>query len=280
MKGKKMAGEKYQEEARVIAQEELTGGVFSLYLHAGSIAAAAVPGQFVSVYCRDSSRLLPRPISLCEADPADGTLRLVYRVAGKGTEEFSALREGDALRILGPLGNGFPLKRVVGKRVLLIGGGIGIPPLLYAAKKLCEPAGEDSGPSEVNAVLGYRSGQSRKDLFLAQAFAAVMGREPYAATEDGRHGSRGTVLDCMREHALSADVIFACGPTPMLRALKAYALERKTECYLSLEERMACGVGACLACVCHSTGKDAHFNVNRKRVCAEGPVFNAEDVIL
>ncbi|MEG0215602.1 MAG: dihydroorotate dehydrogenase electron transfer subunit, partial [Hungatella sp.] len=102
----------------------------------------------------------------------------------------------------------------------------------------------------------------------------------YLATEDGSSGTKGNVLDAISEHHLSADVIFACGPTPMLRAIKAYAKEHRIECYLSLEEKMACGIGACLACVCQSVEIDAHSRVHNKRICKDGPVFRAEEVEL
>ena len=123
------------------------------------------------------------------------------------------------------------------------------------------------------AVLGYRD-----QLFLEKEFARYA--KVYVATEDGSAGTRGNVLDAVRENQLSADVILACGPLPMLRALKAYAMENQTECYLSLEEKMACGVGACLACVCQSTEVDSHSHVHNKRICKDGPVFKAEEVEL
>ena len=104
--------------------------------------------------------------------------------------------------------------------------------------------------------------------------------ELFIATEDGSTGTKGNVLDCIRENGLTADIIFACGPTPMLRALKAYAETEKIPCYLSLEQRMACGIGACLACVCHTTEKDEHSQVKNKRICAEGPVFEAGEIVL
>ena len=104
--------------------------------------------------------------------------------------------------------------------------------------------------------------------------------EVFLATEDGSLGTKGNVLDAIRENGLTADVIYACGPTPMLRALKAYAEEKQMECYISLEEKMACGIGACLACVCKSKEVDGHTNVHNKRICKEGPVFDAREVEL
>ena len=257
---------KYQETAIIKSQEQIGQGIFRMYLQTKQIAAGAVPGQFVSVYCKDSARLLPRPISICDADPKSGLLCLVYRVAGAGTAEFSAMKAGDELALTGPLGNGYPLDKAEGKRALLIGGGIGIPPLHYLARTL---------KGEKCAVLGYRS-----ELFLKDDFAQGLQVPTYIATEDGSAGAKGTVLDCIREYALEGDIIYACGPTPMLKALKEYAAQKGMECYLSLEQRMACGVGACLACVCGSTQVDAHSNVHNKRVCVEGPVFEAGEIIL
>ena len=140
-----------------------------------------------------------------------------------------------------------------------------MPPMLELAKEL---------DCEKQAVLGYRDAA----MFLKEEF------EPYAAvyvaTEDGSVGTKGNVMDAIRENGLEADVIFACGPTPMLRAIKAYALENNIECYLSLEEKMACGIGACLACVCKSKDVDEHSHVHNKRICKDGPVFRAEEVEL
>ena len=258
--------EKYQENALVLEQKEIASGIYRLVVQTKEIAAHAKAGQFVSVYSNDASRLLPRPISLCEIDPKKGTLVLVYRVTGEGTgtEEFSRLKKDDTVRILGPLGNGFPVEAAEGKRAFLIGGGIGIPPILQLARAV-------KGEKEI--VLGYRD-----ELFLYDAFQKE--GNVTAATEDGSFGTRGNVLDAIKEAALSADIIFACGQTPMLRALKEYAFAQDMECYISMEERMACGIGACLACVCKTKDKDAHSNVNNKRICKEGPVFDAREVEL
>ncbi len=251
--------EKFKEQAVVIRQEEISYGIYSMWLKTEQIAGKAKPGQFISLYCHDGSRMLPRPISICEIDAKDNALRIVYRVAGKGTEEFSQLSTGDSVEIVGPLGNGFPLKE---KKAFLIGGGIGIPPMVELAKQLnCEK----------QMVLGYRD-----TLFLQEEFKGL--GSMYVATEDGSCGTEGNVLDAIRENGLDAEIIYACGPTPMLKAIKEYAMANGIECWLSLEEKMACGIGACLACVCKSKEKDSHSNVNNKRVCKEGPVFRAEEV--
>ena len=253
--------EKFEETAIIIRQEEIADDIYSMWLHTDQIAAHAKAGQFVSVYCNDGSRLLPRPISICEIDKKDGAIRLVYRVAGKGTAEFAQCQKGDKLEILGPLGNGFPMERAEGKKVFLIGGGIGIPPMVELSRQL---------PGEKTVIAGYRDDK----LFLKEELErnAVF----YAATEDGSVGTKGNVLDAIRENKLTADVIYACGPTPMLRALKAYAQEQDIECWISMEERMGCGIGACLVCACQleKEGKSVMGHV-----CKDGPVFPAEEVV-
>ena len=195
-----------------------------------------------------------------------GALRLVYRVTGPktGTESFSRLHAGAQLELLGPLGNGFPLEEAAGRKVFLMGGGIGVPPMLETMKQL---------DAKKIAVLGYRD-----ELFLNKEFEK--NGEVYIATEDGSAGTKGNVMDAIRENDLEADVIFACGPKPMLRAIKAYALEKGIPCWVSMEERMACGIGACLGCVCQSTETDAHSHVHNKRVCKDGPVFRSTEVEL
>ena len=183
--------------AAVTSQVQLAEGIYDLRLAAGEIAAQAVPGQFVSLYSKDGSRLLPRPISLCGIDKEKGELRLVYRVAGAGTKEFSALAAGDTIDVLVPLGNGFPL--LEGKKAFLIGGGIGIPPMLQLAKAL----NEINGSEMVQSVIGYRDSH----MFLKEEFEAY--GLVTVATEDGSVGTKGNVLDAIRENDLKADVIYA-----------------------------------------------------------------------
>ncbi|HIT89473.1 MAG TPA: dihydroorotate dehydrogenase electron transfer subunit [Candidatus Merdenecus merdavium] len=242
-------------------QEALSSDVYSMWIKSSSMAERAKPGQFLSLYSNDHSRLMPRPISICETDKENGLLRLVYRVLGTGTEEFSHLKAGETLSIMGPLGNGFPLKE---KKAFLIGGGIGIPPMLELAKNLT---------GEKDIILGYRDETFLEDD-LSQYGKVII------ATEDGSKGTKGNVIDAIEEQGVTADLIYACGPTPMLRAIKAYAEEHQIECYLSLEERMACGVGACLACVCKSKEVDHHTHVHNKRICKDGPVFLSTEVEL
>lgn len=256
---------KQKENAVVHSQKQLADGIYSMWINTEA-AKDAKPGQFISMYTIDGSKLLPRPISICEIDKENGRLRVVYRVTGPktGTEEFSKLKAGDIIPVIGPLGNGFPYEKAEGKKVFLMGGGIGVPPILELAKQMdCE---------KKQIVVGYRDAQT----FLKEEFE--QNGELYISTEDGSVGTKGNVMDAIRENALEADMIYACGPTPMLRAIKQYAEENGIECYISLEERMACGIGACLACVCKTKEKDAHSNVNNKRICKDGPVFLSTEV--
>ena len=253
---------KVKETAQIVASDKLAENIYSLLL-ATTAPQYAVPGQFINIYCNDGSKLLPRPISICEIDKAQGTLRVVYRVVGKGTEEFSKLQAGDTVEILGPLGNGFPLEE---GKAIVVGGGIGVPPMLELAKELT---------GDVTAVLGYRT----DDLFLGDNFIDAAA-EVIFATDDGSVGVHGTVVDAMKENDLKADVIYACGPKPMLKGVAEYADSIGAKCYVSMEERMACGVGACLGCVCQSKEVDNHSHVNNKRVCKDGPVFLSTEVVL
>lgn len=252
---------KKREKAFVIRQEEVSQNIFSLWINT-SAAREAKPGQFINLYCNDGSRLLPRPISICEIDRERSAIRLVYRVSGAGTREFSDFRSGDMVNIIGPLGNGFPLD-CEEKDAILIGGGIGIPPMLELAKTY---------EGKCKVVLGYK-----EFPYLVDEFKAT-GADVYIATENGSMGTKGTVIGAIMENNLGANIIFACGPKPMLAAVKQYAVAKRIKCYVSMEERMACGVGACLGCVVKTVDVNDHTKVKNARVCKDGPVFNAEEV--
>lgn len=270
--------------ARVISQEKLQENIYDLRIET-ELAAGAWAGQFVGVYTRDRSKLLPRPISICEADR--DILRLVYRVTGPdtGTENISRLGAGDEVDIIGILGNGYdvPMIRERYEHPVLMGGGIGIPPMLQLAKELTDNIGADESAdhnagsvpdspdkeAKVTVILGFRDGNT----FLVEDFERK-GAKVYIATEDGSVGTKGNVLDV--KLPVPCDVILACGPMPMLRGVRAYACENGIKAYISLEERMACGVGACLGCVTRTKEIDAHSQVRNARICTEGPVFDAD----
>ena len=253
---------KKQVMAEIIRHTSLSDGIFDMTLKAEEIAKEAKAGQFISVYLNNKSKILPRPISICGIDKEAGTLRIVYRTVGDGTKELSDYKEGETVKILGPLGNGFTQKD---KKAILIGGGIGIPPMLELMKQL---------DCEKTAVLGYRD----SDMFLKDEFEAV--GDVVISTEDGSYGTKGNVIDAIKEQGVEGSIIYACGPTPMLRGIKAYAEEMGIEAQISMEERMACGIGACLACVCKSKDVDSHSHVHNKRVCKDGPVCQGGGTIM
>lgn len=257
--------QKKKERAVVLSQNCIATDVYDMWIRT-ELAKDAVPGQFICLYPKNESTLLPRPISICEVDEKKETLRIVYRLAGKGTREFATYKEGDTVDILGTLGNGFPLeaaKEENVKNIFLIGGGIGIPPMLQLAKDLSV---------KTDILVGYRT----NELFLEEDLKKY--GNVFVATEDGTAGTKGNVMDAIKKEGLQADLIYACGPMPMLRAIKAYAEEHNIKAYISLEEKMACGVGACLGCVCKTKEVDHHSHVYNTRICTDGPVFEAGEV--
>ena len=249
-----------KERAVIVSQKCIGTDIYDMVLSFPKGAKEAKPGQFIAMYCEDGTKLLPRPISICGIDAEKGTLRVVYRIAGEGTRLFSEMKEGDSLEVLGPLGNGFTMKE---EKAIIVGGGIGIPPMLELAKQLS---------CEKTVVLGYRDELFLKDEFESYADVVV-------ATEDGSCGTKGTVIDAIKEASVDGKVIYACGPMLMLKALAEYAEAHDMEAQISLEERMACGIGACLGCICKTKKKDHHTNVNNQRICKDGPVFDAKEVV-
>lgn len=242
----------------VHAVEKLNLHAYSMTLDIGPMAQDALPGQFVHVKC-GHRRLLRRPISICNVD--GNFMRLVFEVRGEGTEWLARRQPGDRLDVMGPLGNGFD---VSGDKLLLVGGGIGLPPMLYCAK---------AAAGETHVVAGFRS-QDR--AMLADDFAKVA--KSFAITsDDGTVGAHGFVDALVRE-ALSKGIgftsILACGPKPMLRSVIKVANEFSVPCQVSMEERMACGVGACLGCAVQMA------DGSMKHVCKDGPVFDAKVVDL
>lgn len=237
----------------------LTEDVFDFVFECGGLAGWALPGQFAQI--RLPGHTLRRPISICGIDREKERLRFVFQVRGQGTAELAQCEPGDELEILAPLGHGFPVEP--GKRTLLIGGGIGVPPLLGCAAELGENA---------VACLGFRH---KGAVILEEDFRAA-GAKTAVATDDGSCGHHGLVTELAAGEEF--DVVFACGPAPMLRAAKALAAGRGVPCYLSLEERMACGLGACLGCATPLLGADGapYFG----HVCKDGPVFDSSRVVL
>lgn len=268
----------------ILENKEIAGRVFRMVLRSPAGAPPARAGQFVNLYTNNAALLLPRPVSICDSDGE--TLTLVYGVVGKGTAEFSACKAGDVLRHSMPLGNGYRLEAArAGDSALLLGGGIGVPPLL----KLCREL--RSRGVRVTAVVGFKD-----EPFLTEELREA-GAGLYVATDSGAAGRKGTVLDVVKQESLAADAYFACGPRPMLRAVCDYVLSCGKDIQLSMEERMGCGYGACVGCVCSvrekTDGRGEKQNgcsekqnscgaverVVRKKVCKDGPVFMGSEVV-
>ena len=252
---------KKKENAQVVSQERLAQDIYSMWIKTEA-AAEAKPGQFISMYTNDGSKLLPRPISICEIDKENGSLRVVYRVTGKntGTEEFAKLQAGDTIPVIGPLGNGFPLSS---GKVAVVGGGFGVAPLLSVAKS-CKAAG-----AEVRIYNGFASVEREMLSGLFAEYGTLT-----VCTDDGSAGYHGfpfAALESDMNDGFAPDVIMCCGPAPLMRAVKKLGESRGITTYLSLEQRMGCGVGACLTCTCKVDG-------HNKRVCKDGPVFLSTEV--
>ncbi|MGI1690138.1 dihydroorotate dehydrogenase electron transfer subunit [Thermoanaerobacter uzonensis] len=240
-------------KSRILSNEKISSGIYKLVFEwKGGIPS---PGQFVMVDCKGKT-FLKRPISVCSAD--DKSMTIVYQVKGEGTKNLSEMKKGDTIEVTGPHGHGFELYE--DKNMLIVGGGIGIPPLLYLAKKI--------KAKNLYIALGFKS-----EIFLVEEFKNL--GEVIVTTEDGSFGKKGMVTQGIEDIIDKIDIIYGCGPKPMLKALKEISLKNNIPCQISLEERMACGMGACLVCAC-KVKKDGGFEY--KRVCKDGPVFWAEEV--
>ena len=228
-----------QELCTVIKQEQLTDSIFSLTLSAPKICELANAGQFVHISCGEA-RLLRRPISIC--DTTEDTLRVVFTVKGEGTAWLSERKKGDELDVLGPAGHGFDLS-VLGDKPVFIGGGIGVPPMLKSMK-----AAKAQG-AQPTAILGFRN---KDAVILEDEFRSV--GTVYTATDDGSYGIHGFVSAVLEEHIGEFTSVCCCGPKGMLKALASIAENAGIPCQVSMEERMGCGIGACLVCACSLKG--------------------------
>lgn len=248
-------------------QRALTSNVIELTCVGPLAKEMTEPGQFLHLRVdSNDDLLLRRPISICDVDTEQEQVTMLYRVEGKGTARLATKLEGMELDVLGPLGNGFPLEATMqGETALLIGGGVGVPPLYYLSKQL-----KEQGVNVVH-ILGF---QSAKDVFYEAEFQEL--GPTFVATVDGTRGTKGFVTDVIAKYELTFDSMYACGPTPMLQALSTLYPNRRV--FLSLEERMGCGIGACFACVCHVVGDET--GTSYRKVCTDGPVFPVGEVVL
>jgi len=252
----------------VIEKTAISAGIYSYELLCPDVAEIAKPGQFVHI--KIDGFTLRRPISICEIDKRNGALRIVFEIRGQGTAKLSSLNVGDNIDIIAPLGNGFTLPEKGSikpdRRVILVGGGIGVPPLLGIAKVLRESA---------TAILGFRSYDK---IILAGDFKRA-DAHVITCTDDGSVGIRGTVTPVLAEELAKRDVdkVYACGPEPMLKAVISECAKASVPSEVSLEQRMGCGVGACVVCACRVLRDNGERML---RVCKDGPVFDGAEVIL
>ena len=236
---------------KILENTALTETVYRMVL-AGDIADITRPGQFVNILL--DGLFLRRPISVCDAE--NGRLTLVYKVVGKGTEKMSRMAAGEELDILTGLGNGYDLS-MAGDRPLLIGGGVGVPPLYMLAKELC------AAGKSVRVILGFNTAS---EVFYEEEFRAL-GAAVTVTTVDGSHGTKGFVTAALDEAPYT--YFYTCGPEPMLRAVHGASA---TSGQFSFEERMGCGFGACMGCSCKTV-------TGNQRICREGPVLVKEDIL-
>lgn len=252
---------KVEVNCKILEATQLPSGAYSLTIETNGLAAQVNgPGRFVHVKCGEGL-LLRRPISICNWSAERDLMRLVFEVRGEGTHWLSQRKVGDSLDVLGPLGHGFQTE--ADGRYLLVGGGIGVPPMLGCAVH---------GGKESVAVLGFRSA---KNVMLLEEFSKACNGNVRLATDDGSLGHHGFVdalvrQELERDHNFTA--VLACGPKPMLRNVARVAEEFGVPCQVSMEERMGCGVGACLVCACDMA------DGTRKHACKDGPVFDSKEV--
>ncbi|MBR1864799.1 MAG: dihydroorotate dehydrogenase electron transfer subunit [Ruminococcus sp.] len=251
-----------QGQYRIVSKKNLAKGIFDVEISCPHVARLAGPGQFAQVAAE--GYFLRRPISICDIDKDKGTIRLVFEVRGKGTEQLSRLNEGELMDIMAPLGNGF--KVVEGVKAVCVGGGIGVPPMVGIARQYGE---------NCTAISGFRNMAA---VILQEDFRAA-GVKTVLCTDDGSAGRKGFVTEALEELVSQdkPDIIYACVPMVMLKKVAAVAEKNGIECQVSLEERMACGVGACLGCACKVKGENGE--AVHKHVCKNGPVFDSKEVV-
>ena len=247
-------------QAKIVENKEIAKGICSITFDLGEEAVVRC-GQFGDILV-GGSHLLRRPIAVCKVE--GNFVTFCYQVKGEGTQKLKKMEPGTTLSVLMPLGNGFFVEKTE-KKVALVGGGVGVFPLISVLR-------EYKKEKEISAYIGYRNKDAVcgvEEFEKADKFVAV--------TDDGSYGGKMNAVQAFEADLKAGnrpDIVLACGPTPMLRALKALVEKEGLTCYVSLEERMGCGIGACLVCVCNLT------NGEHARVCKDGPVFNAKEVVL
>ncbi|MCK8825320.1 dihydroorotate dehydrogenase electron transfer subunit [Fuchsiella alkaliacetigena] len=258
-----------QSLAKIIANQQLNSKDYRLLISAPQIAKEAQVGQFLHLQCKEGiDPLLRRPFSIHDYDRQQGEVAILYRVLGKGTKQLLERRPGQEIDVLGPLGNGFDLTNTADK-VVLVAGGIGVAPLVPLAKELIE----------LDKEVAFLLGAANELELLCMGELEQLPLQLKVATIDGSLGHQGYVTELLEELlADSYGQVFACGPEAMLAAVQEITLKAGVEAQLSLEKRMGCGTGACLSCVCKVKVQQGS-GFEYQRVCSEGPVFRADEVI-
>jgi len=247
------------DQMTIVSNESVARNTYEMVLQSEHVSQTAIPGQFLHIAIPNFT--LRRPLSIATINREKETVKIVYKVVGAGTKQLSTFREGVALNVMGPNGNGFDLEINEKTTVLLIGGGVGIPPLHFLGKQLSEKG------VTVKSILGF---QSQEDIFYENSFKTF--GKTLIVTDDGSYGKKGLVTDVISE-INDFDTYYTCGPLPMIQAVTKQLAHK--EGYISLEERMGCGIGACYACVIPTT-----IGVDYRKICEDGPVFAAQEVKL
>ena len=265
----------YQIKAKILSRKEVVPKIYLMSAKAPEIVQEALPGQFIHIKCsKDNYPLLRRPLSIHRVDKEKGEIFILFQVVGEGTKLLADRTIGDDLDIMGPIGNGFNIYPK-SKKIVIIGGGIGVAPLLA----LCEESIRQG--KEMQVLIGAL----KKELVIGEESFKILGAKVEVATDDGSYRYKGLVTDLLErmiKEGWLADQIFACGPKPMLKKISEIALQANINFQVSLEERMACGIGVCLGCVCKIKIKDKReykVKYEYKRVCVDGPVFAGSEVV-
>lgn len=246
--------------------DKLASSIYRMTIKSPYIALKAMAGQFVNVKCSEGiNALLRRPISICSVDREKETFDIVFQIKGIGTEYLSQKIQGSTVDVIGPLGNSFDTG-IQYKNIAVVGGGIGIFPLLFLLKEMKN--------SNKSTFLGFRS----KELIVLNDEYNKNSDNVFISTDDGSYGYKGIVTDLLEEElkSIKYDIIYTCGPTPMIKKVVDIAAQNNIKCLVSLEQRMGCGIGACLVCACKTKKEDGW---EYSHVCKDGPIFPSSEVI-
>lgn len=266
---------------KVLENLEIAKDIFKMTIQSAKVVADAHAGQFVNVYMQDKSMLLPRPISICSMK--EDTVTLVYGVVGKGTSELSTYKIGDMIKTSTSLGNGFMIEKILNelevrtecenKVIALVGGGVGVSPLVGLARAIRDMQ-KNIETTRIVAIIGFQ-----EEPFLVEELEETC-NGVYITTDNGSAGFKGNVLEFIKQEKIKADYYLACGPKPMLKALVYHCEEANTPIQISMEERMGCGYGACVGCVCKTKQiTKSGIELVSKKICKDGPVFLGSEVV-